>query len=99
MTVGPTIVTKITKRRGPPPGMEEIPMPEGEYWTVEAAALCFGVSKRAIYVKLSAYRRQIDPPLYRRLHGRHANIRWRLLSRNDMEWLRRRYTVFRPRQR
>ena len=68
--------------------MRELPHPVGTFFTIEAAALALGVTRRTIYNLISVHRASLDRPIYRQLRRPRDPRLYRLLSDRDFGFLR-----------
>ena len=64
---------------------EVLPLPEGEWWTLDAVRLVFGFGPKRLYNLLCELREQLGPPTYR--IGSRGRLN-RLLSGGDVAVLR-----------
>jgi len=82
------VVAHVEMRNGTT--YEQIPFPPGMFYTIDAAAVLFGVSRKTLWNELSEKRALFDPPQYR--PDRTGPRRCRKLTEHDMQVLR---TIFR----
>ena len=79
--LGPPVITRVR-----PAGAvtRKIPFPDGSWYTVDALASIFGVTRKTIWNKLSLHRHKLGPVIYRRGF---TIKRQRIVSTADKEFL------------